>query len=266
MFIPIGIVIFFLGLIVGSFLNVVILRFSTGESMCGRSHCPHCDTILTASELIPVVSFLILRGKCSHCLKPLSLQYPIVELLTGLLFAGVFYLYEPLMSVSSLTFIVAMLYGMTIVSLLVVILVYDLKHMIIPNVFSYALAAFSFVFLFVSFSLGTATPFFIDLISGPLFFSAFFVLWFVSRGAWLGLGDAKLVLSFGWILGFFGGLSALLLAFWIGAVVGVFLMLIGKLFENTKGFTMKTEIPFAPFLIAGFFLVYFFNVNPLFIF
>lgn len=256
--------IFCLGAIVGSFLNVVILRYNTGRHVTGRSGCPHCGRQLRWFELIPLVSFLVQMGKCRACESKISKQYPLVELLTALLFVLTYWSFG--IENSS-----TLLFSLVIWSLLVVILVYDMRHKIIPDVFVYSFIALSFIALFIPAHIGESfsTPSLSILFAGPLIALPFALLWFVSGGRWMGLGDAKLALGIGWVLGLTGGLSALFFAFWIGAVVSITLVCIdyvrsahSRALSGAHGrFTMKSEVPFAPFLILGFAIVFFFHTN-----
>ena len=231
---------FVFGSIIGSFLNVVILRYGTGRGVVrGRSACPHCRHELGIAQLVPILSFLFLGGRCRKCRSKISWQYPSVEFLTGLLFLGVF-----LKSGGILDLIV--------LSLLVVIFVYDLKHKMIPDAPVYTFILIALIELLFS------HPALLDLAAGPILFLPFFLLWFFSGGRWMGFGDAKLAIGMGWFLGFAGGLSAVVLGFWMGAGIGIMLLLI----KGGKKLTIKSEIPFAPFLIAGLWLVYFFNLDP----
>jgi len=127
-----------------------------------------------------------------------------------------------------------------------VITIYDLRHKIIPDVLSYSAVILAIVYRL---SLGNLSLF--DWLAGPILFIFFFLIWFISRGRAMGLGDGKLALSVGLILGFAQGLSALTLAFWIGAAVSLGVMLYFRLFRGVKKLTMKSEIPFAPFIILG---------------
>lgn len=246
--------VFVFGTIIGSFLNVVIARYGE-ESLLGRSHCPSCGKTLTPLELIPIVSFLFLKGKCQNCRVPISFQYPIVEFLSGALFLSLYTIYG---------FSFAFIFYSVIWSILLVITVYDFKHTIIPDLL---------VFLFIFLSLGDiAWGVFIGgfsgylpyLIAGPIFFTPFFLLWFLSKGEWMGLGDGKLALGIGFFLGLAGGFDAIILSFWIGAVVSLLLIFLQKIhalsFGNKK-ITMKSEIPFGPFLVLGMALVFFFQVS-----
>lgn len=248
-----GIFFLLLGTIIGSFLNVVILRYGK-DSLDGRSHCVKCDKQLSWFELIPVLSYLFLRGKCNGCGDKISIQYPLVEVGTGLIFFGIYMKTEHILEV---------LFVSLLFSLLVFILVYDLYHKIIPDFFSYGFGALALLYNFIFVPLDYLT-----ILAGPILFIPFWLLWAVSSGRWIGLGDGKLALGIGWFLGIVGGISAVLLAFWIGAVVGMLLLVISRISQLSrykKRLTMKTEVPFAPFLIIGFWLVFFFDVNVLFI-
>jgi len=149
-----------------------------------------------------------------------------------------------------------------IFSTLIVIAVYDVRHKIVPNGLVYAFIAFAFLTELVSSYLVTGElPMYLDILAGPLFFMPFFLLWFFSRGALMGLGDGKLALGIGWLLGIAGGFSAVLLAVWVGSIISVALVLSIKSFRNKKRLTMKSEVPFAPFLITGVYLVFFFEAD-----
>lgn len=255
--------VFLLGLIIGSFLNVVILRHQTGRALSGRSGCSSCGKKLSWHELLPVFSFLAQGGRCRSCQSKISWQYPLVELLTGFLFAIIFWHLAG--SPAQAGDWLAITFYWVMASLLVVITVYDLKHQIIPDRFVFALIVLAFLKpvvllenpILLNLGWGVVGGFAVSL---PLF-----VLWLVSRGRWLGFGDVKLALGIGLLLGWQLGLSALMLSFWLGAIVGLFLILWGKtqLWRKGKSYTMKSEVPFAPFLILGFWLVFFLSINVL---
>ena len=250
---------FLFGVIIGSFLNVVIYRYNTGASLGGRSMCMSCGKPLSWYELIPVVSFLMQKGKCASCGSAISLQYPITELLTGSLFLFVSYSQDPIFNLAG---VVDIVFYWVVTSLLIVISIYDWKHKIIPDALAYTFAALSFA----AFLFHTGTPYgrmlsapdVLNIFAGPILASPFVFMWLVSRGRWMGLGDAKLALGMGWFLGLYGSISAVILAFWIGAFFGI-----TTLFFKSKKFTMKSEIPFGPFLVFGTFLVFFFHIDVL---
>lgn len=252
-----------LGLIVGSFLNVAILRYNTGASLGGRSGCFSCGHGLAWYEMIPVASYLALRGRCKHCGSKISKQYPVVELLTAILFALAAWKFYP--------DFVAIIFYSILLSLLVVIVVYDLKHKIIPDNHTYA-----FILLAV---LSPAVVGFYrwpaevighqilwNLAGGLIIFLFFFCLWYFSGGRWMGFGDAKLGFGLGALLGLLGAVNAVVLAFWLGALVGLTLIALNKMkMKKIKAwrhhFSLKSEIPFAPFLVLGLLLNLFFNIT-----
>jgi leader peptidase (prepilin peptidase) / N-methyltransferase len=254
---------FVFGIVIGSFLNVVILRFNTGMGVDGRSQCFSCGKQLVWYELVPVFSYIFLRGRCSQCKSHISIQYPLVEFATGLVFVALFYAAQPFVFLSFASFIVSYLISVVIFCILIVIFVYDLRHKIIPDGFALALAILGVITIIVqNFPLALKMPSLYGLLAGPLLAAPFALLWLVSKGTWMGLGDAKLAIGLGWILGIIGGLTAIILAFWVGAVVSIIILLIQKfhISRSKTHLTMKSEIPFAPFLIIGFSLVYFFHV------
>jgi prepilin signal peptidase PulO-like enzyme (type II secretory pathway) len=179
-----------------------------------------------------------------------------VELFTAILFAGL-----AIQGYQGLGLIVPVI----VLSLLVAIFAYDIRHKIVPDALVYTFIALSFISLFfsletMSFSYPTLSAFF----AGPVLFVPFFALWFFSKGEWMGLGDGKLILGIGWFLGLAKGVSAVALSFWIAlAVIGVLLLLQringGKIFG--LHLHRKTEIPFTPFLIIGYLIVFFCNFN-----
>jgi len=262
--------IFIFGAIIGSFLNVVLYRHNTQLTLLGRSFCFSCNRQLTWRELFPIASYIALRGKCRFCKSKIASQYSIVEAAMGFLsvllfwkLGGLAVFTEKVYSVGGVDWmwIFSALTLFVIFGLLLLIVVYDLKHKIIPDTFSYAFVSLSFLrLLFLS---GTF-PFTLtvwDLFAGVILAAPFAFLWVVSQGKWMGLGDAKLALGIGWFLGLKAGLTAIILAFWIGAIFGIMLIVFGKL-QKTPLFghrvSMKSEVPFAPFLILGLLLVFFF--------
>lgn len=253
--------IFLLGTIIGSFLNVVIYRFNTGKTIVnGRSICMTCNRTLRWFELIPILSYVMQSGRCRRCKEVISHQYPIVEFIGGLMFVLVAYHFMPafLYGSSSLYLFLVTFFVFTF-SLLIVISVYDFRHKIIPDKLVYIFSFVSFLSIFINHSsVGQLFifPSFSYIIAGPLLAAPFALLWLVSRGRWMGLGDAKLMLGVGWMLGVYLGLSAVVLSFWIGSIISL-----GVMFLSKGKLNMKTEIPFAPFLIIGAFIAFLFNLD-----
>lgn len=250
---------FILGTIVGSFLNVVSLRYGTGFGFGGRSFCFTCNKKLNWYELIPILSFIVQKGKCRGCKSQFSAQYPTVELLTGLVFSILITLFSLL---PFEVMVVLLPFYLFIFSLLIVIAVYDMRHMIIPDFLAFLFGFCSLMFLFFTTPLKELVSFpgYLDLFSGFILAAPFAILWAVSRGTWMGLGDAKLSIGIGWLLGFVHGVSALALSVWMGAIWSV-----GKiLIERVKGkhhTKLGSEIPFAPFLILATFIQFLFGFD-----
>jgi len=233
-------VIFIFGLIVGSFLNCVIYRLEEGKSFLkGRSFCPHCKHKLIWQDLIPIFSFLILRGKCRYCQKPISLQYPLVELATGIIFLSIV-----------LFNIQYSIFHILIACFLIVIFVYDLKHYLIPDKIIYPAIVIALIFNFQFLIVNEFSIFKFSILSALGAAAFFLLIVLISRGKWMGVGDIKLAFLMGLILGFPNILVALFLAFFIGAIMGIGLIATGKK-------TLKSEVPFGPFLVAGTFLALF---------
>jgi leader peptidase (prepilin peptidase) / N-methyltransferase len=242
-FLPI--IVFGFGLIIGSFLNVVILRLNTGRSIAkGRSKCARCSNTLSWYELIPVFSFLGLGGKCRSCKVPISFQYPVVELVTGILFV---LLYGKIFGMYELSFasLFVFIFSIVIACLLLVITMYDFRHKIIPDKIVYPFIALAFVSVVWNTTSTLGFAFLPAIVAGPLLAAPFFFLYFFSKGRAMGFGDVKLALGIGWLVGIVGAISVFLLSFWIGAIVGVVLMA----FSKRHG--IKSEIPFAPFMIVA---------------
>jgi leader peptidase (prepilin peptidase)/N-methyltransferase len=251
---------FIFGLIIGSFLNVVIFRLNTQRTFGGRSMCMSCQKQLSWYELIPLFSFLFLRGRCSNCKTKISYQYPLVEFLCGLIFVSIFWKFQDAFFSSTLGFSLSFAYYAVSFALLLVIAVYDYRHKIIPDSLALILGILSFVGLFLFSSDGFSNfyphlPSVVELLS-PLFIALpFALLWLVSSGRWMGLGDAKLAVGLTWLVGFTRALSGVVVAFWFGALVGLLLIVF------SKKYGMKSEIPFAPYLILGIFLAFIFELH-----
>ena len=230
--------VFFFGLIVGSFLNCVIYRLEEGKSFLkGRSFCPHCKHKLIWQDLIPIFSFLILRGKCRYCQKKISWQYPTIEIATGLLFLSIFIFHFSI-------------FNLIIACFLIIIFVYDLKHYIIPDKVIYPAIIIALIFNFQFLIVNEFSIFKFSILSALGAAAFFLLIVLISRGKWMGVGDIKLAFLMGLILGFPNILVALFLAFFIGAIMGIGLIATGKK-------TLKSEVPFGPFLVAGTFLALF---------
>lgn len=296
---------FIFSVVIGSFLNVVIYRYNTGLSIAkGRSKCFSCGTTLGAKDLVPVLSYVFNKGKCAHCKSSISPQYPTVELVTGFLLTGIFYAY--FFMASDMTFIGMHMFDSVIVSqaiathswiqflfliidlsiaaLFMSIGVYDIKHKIIPDGLVYIAAALAFIKMLTALLVFGSTgtwDFVFSISSGLLTALPFALLWLVSGGRWMGLGDAKLALVIGWALGIGHGFTAIVYSFWIGCIIALAVILIrelieafsdknnalhlklfkskttAKIFKYIPVLKLKSELPFGPYMIIGFYVVYF---------
>lgn len=242
---------FVVGLVVGSFLNVVVRRGARAESLGGRSRCESCSKVLGAGELLPVISFLLQKGRCRHCGAALSWQYPAVELGTGFTFAALaWYLLPDVLNPKALILFGAVLIGTAAV---IVILVSDINYRLIPD------GAVLILFLLGMWRLWITSPNLLRDGVWALLIALFFAaLWFASSGSWMGLGDAKLILGTSLLLGFPASPIAFLFSFWLGGIVGIFLL-------ATRLTAFKDKIPFGPFIILGALLSYLFSQQFLFI-
>jgi prepilin signal peptidase PulO-like enzyme (type II secretory pathway) len=243
--------IFIFGSVIGSFLNCLIYRLETGESFLkGRSYCPHCKHTLGWQDLIPIFSFLILKGKCRYCHRKISWQYPVVETSTAAIFLLIFNFQFLIFKQFSIFNFLNLIYYWIISSFLIVIFVYDLKHYLIPDQVIYPPIAITFIYQLLritNYELRITN--FVYGILPSLFFLTIILL---SKEKWMGFGDFKLAILMGLFLGWPNILFALFLAFFIGAIIGIGLIIAGKK-------TLKSEIPFGPFLVSGTFLAFFFG-------
>jgi len=217
-----------------------------------------CRHQLSWYELIPILSFVFLRGRCKNCKTKISIQYPLVELTTGIIFGALFLKFQDVFFFSNtVIFSFTYAYYAVMFALLIVISVYDLKHKIIPDTLSliFGILAFVGLFLFSNYIFFLHTPSLLEFLSGLYIAVPFALFWLVSGGRWMGLGDAKLAIGLGWLLGLSAALSGIVVAFWVGAVVGIMLII----FSRKHG--MKSEIPFAPYLVLGALLAFLFELS-----
>ncbi len=215
-------------------------------------------------DLVPVVSFIALRGRCRRCRSAISPQYPVVELVTGIVFALVFVHQNPITS----PWLLVTGYWFLVWSILIAISVYDLRHKIIPNGLVYFFIVLALLSALGGWNLPALRSFseggdIGNVTAGPLLALPLAILWLLSRGRAMGLGDAKLSLGIGWLLGLPQGIAALALSFWTGALVAVLMLALQRvgLCSRRRAVTMKSEIPFGPFLALGAFLAWFFEID-----
>jgi len=240
------------GLIVGSFLSVVVSRLETGESIWkGRSKCTTCKKKIKSYDLVPLLSFMVLKGKCRYCEKKISAFYPLIEIATGVLFALLFYRFSDAFSGAN----VYLFFGLHILILasLIAVFFYDWFYYIIPDkvlipvggIVLVAAVINSLLSKLFQLDIFVYAPGILNLVLGLVIGGGFFlILVLVSREKWMGWGDVKLGAFLGLFLGYPLVLVALFFAFILGSLFSIILILLKKK-------SMKDLIPFGPFLVLG---------------
>jgi prepilin signal peptidase PulO-like enzyme (type II secretory pathway) len=246
---------FLLGAIFASFTTVIAERVYTGQSwMRGRSRCNSCRRTLSVIDLVPVVSLIAFRGRCRTCRARIPLMYSFLEAVLGIVFVWGYL---------SLGLTLSLGLFLLTTTVLLFIVVYDLRHMVVTWWSSVLLlvlgAAFAIVraagahlsFVQSTQQLGVVVA--VALIIGLFFFS----MHYFSKGRWMGLGDAPVAIALSLLVGA-AAVPGLLFSFWIGAAIGIGLLLLRR-----KSTTMSSEVPFVPFLALGYLLAFFTQWNPL---
>ncbi len=241
---------FIIGLFIGSFLGVVSDRVPKGKSIVlPPSHCDFCGKTLKWYDNIPLLSFILLSGKCRHCHKSLSFLYPAIELITALLFVST-YSFLGSSFIINPSSLITLLFYLFIASSLIAIFFSDLKFEIIPIAILYPAIVLTIVFLFFNHS-----SLILNLYSGVGSALFFLLLFAITKGRGMGLGDAQLAFFMGLFLGFPNVLIALYVAFLTGGIVSFILIIWRK--KKLRGST----IPFGPFLVFGTLFALFFGTQ-----
>lgn len=230
---------FILGLVLGSFLSVLIHRIHTGEKgiIFGSSMCPKCNKKLGPLELIPLISYILQRGKCKKCKKHIPWHYPVLELSTGLLFIAIAFA-----GLTPLALFVA--YGL----ILVFIFFFDLLYQEIPDIIMIPSIILAIIGTFL-----TGTISFLDGLYGALALTLFFLAQIIiSRGKWLGGGDLRISVFMGFILGLKLTVLAAFFGYLAGAIISIGLLSTGKA-------DRKAMIAFGPFLVIGTLIALFYG-------
>jgi prepilin signal peptidase PulO-like enzyme (type II secretory pathway) len=248
--IPIFIFIFSFGLIIGSFLNCLIWRLHKKETVLGRSYCPSCRHQLAWYDNVPVLSYVLLGGRCRYCRKRISVQYPSVELAAGVLFLAAFLIESGRMQATGgdlqlSVFSLQLLRDWFVISVMIIVFIYDLRwYLILDKVTFPAMAAIIGLNLFAEFGISGGAPVLSWrnwLISGIIGGSFFLLQFIVTKGKGIGGGDLRLGLLMGLILGWQGLVVALFAAYFSGSIVGLSLIAAGKKQWGSK-------LPFGVFL------------------
>ncbi len=242
----IEIAIFVLGAIFASFIGVVVVRLNTGQSfLSGRSRCDACNAPLSPLALVPIVSFFSSRGRAQCCGARLSLLAPGIETLLGGLFVLTYF---------SFGFSTALPFAFLSLALLFALVLYDLLHQILPPVLLYPFVLVSGLASF--FAAPSLNSLYTTVLVASLIGASLAALHFLSRGRAMGFADAPLAFGLALLAGT-SALAGFIFSFWIGAVVGIVLLA-----RRPRGSRIGVEVPFAPFLAAGFLLALFTQWNP----
>lgn len=228
-----------LGLIVGSFVNVVAYRLPLGQSIVGgRSKCPGCGTQIAWYDLVPLVSFFVLNARCRNCRAKISWLYPLGEFLSGLIFIASFYFFYSLGWAD-------LIFTAVILEIFLILFLADLKYLILPDIIM--LVGLILIIIYGTLEKVRLVPagYSIlsvnNLVSAASFAALFYILWLGSKGKWIGLGDAKLAGLIGLLFGYVSGVFVLYLAVAMGGIVGLALL------AATKA-DMKTKLPLGSFI------------------
>ncbi|MEK7171236.1 MAG: prepilin peptidase [Patescibacteria group bacterium] len=247
----VGVAIAFLfGLAYGSFLNVVILRFDDWQAIVKtRSHCPNCKTLLSWWDLVPLLSFSYLLGKCRYCRKPISWQYPIVELLTAALIAAGYYLLFITQSLAMWQSVVGLAALILVIGAMVTIFVHDLTEMMVPDLMANILLIAAIIYALV-----VHQDYMGSVYAAAMGFVPIMLLVYPSRGKWMGEGDVKIAGALAILVGWPSAVVFMVAAFMIGGAFGSIALLTHKV-------KMKTAVPFGPFLILAAIIALFWGGN-----
>ena len=264
-----GILFAILGLLIGSFLNATAMRWGSSQLGGNRSKCFSCGEKLKWKELIPVLSWAGQKGRCRQCECRINLRYPAVELVTSVSFILI-------LLTSASPYEIAL--KVILISLLILLALIDLDQLILPHKLTIPFVAISFLNLFTDYFINEGLPSPEQLVAGPLLALFFWAIWAMTKGRGIGFADGTLALGIGWLLSPVAGISAVMYGFWIGAAVAV-IMLIHQKIKDThssqnlsqyepqkdvdKQLTLKSPIPFGPFLVLATILVWLEVIQPL---
>lgn len=239
-----SIFIFLFGLTIGSFTNVLIYRLPREESIVfPGSHCPNCNHELKWYDNIPLFSYLILKGKCRYCKEKISIRYPLIELINGIIYLSFFTIFGLTLEFINLSLLTSILLSIAMI---------DLKHQIIPDSLVVSALVLNIIYKTASYFIYDMPFGFLDSVLGLLTGAGFFLIILLISHGGMGGGDITLIGALGFSLGFKNTLLMILLSFIIGAIISLFLLAF-------KFKTMKDPIPFGPFIIIAFYLSYFFS-------
>ncbi len=252
MFIVLSILAFIYGASIGSFVQVVASRLHVAPIMKGRSKCLSCGEALRASDLIPVISYFLLKGKCRYCKSKYGVSAIVIEVLFGVTFLSL-YICVLVGQPTLLMALMWLVYYTLLFGVLGVMALYDKAHSYIPFSFLSAFLALCAVMfgrrMFNDFS-------FITVLSPVFVATPFFLIWLISKGKGLGFGDVIIFFGVGAFFGSLQGFAVLMISVWMGAIYGLYFKYI--VHKKNKG---VTPIPFVPFIVLAFLLVLFTGID-----
>lgn len=264
------ILLFLFGGALGSFAGVAVDRLYVRPFLTGRSYCDKCGRKLDWLEMIPVFSYLFLKGCCRKCQTKIGSETFYLELVGGILAVVVFKFYLlsyfaiPLVTSNAITGALFFLLFSLLYIVLAVIFSYDLRHKLVPMNFALILSVVGVAFEIyraINYSVfygGINQFFWLDLFSGFLIALPFLLIYLLTKRRGVGLGDIMIYFGVGYLAGFTFGISILFISIWLGALVSIFLML-----WKPKKYNKKSKIPFTPFIIIATLFVMLFQIDIL---
>ena len=246
---------FFFGESIGSFVQVFVSRLHVAPIIKGRSKCLSCGEALRVTDLIPLVSYVTLEGKCKYCRTPYGVESVIVEVLYGIVFVLLYGVILSGQTTLLLSFLYLAYYSV-LFALLGIIALYDRKHTYIPVPMLFLFCFLTLGMLFVRY---VTEPSLTILVSPLVTALPFLFLWLITKGKGVGLGDVFLFLGVGAFFGIEQSFAVLMISVWIGAVFGSVMYVKNKK-KNKK---VNTEIPFVPFIVIAFLVVLFTDIDIL---
>lgn len=274
--------VFYLGAILGSFLNVVALdiqklfkendlenrnefsfllrhftqKYFWQSLISRRSHCDSCGKVLSSFELFPIFSYLLQRGKCSVCFNKIDSSHFWVEILSGVYFLGIFYTMFWQYETFSMLFIGSALFWFVLFGTLFVLALFDYRTKLIPDILLFIAGIMSVIHIVMN----HPAEWIWHVGAGALFAALFYGVWFFSGGRWIGFADGKLAIISGLLFGVSAGFTALAVSFWAGALFSIALLLL-NIVRRKKTVSMQSAVPFGPFLVFGTWYVFVCGLN-----
>jgi prepilin signal peptidase PulO-like enzyme (type II secretory pathway) len=242
---------FFYGAAIGSFVQVVATRLNVAPVAASKSKCLSCGEALRASDLVPVFSYLFLKGKCRYCKVPYGMSALCIEIMFGVVFVLLYHFF--LIGVTPWTALAWLLYYTLLFISLGVVTLYDYKHSYVPVPYLFVFSLLCLLMLGMRYVYEPSAA----VLLGPVVVSLpFLLIWIFSRGKALGFGDVILYMAVGAFFGIEQGLAVLLISIWLGAIVGIVIYTIRRKNKNTN-----SAIPFVPFIVLAFLIVLFTDMS-----